>query len=260
LTADEKERGVITASSGNHGQSVAFAASLFGVKAVIGVPEGCNPAKLNAMKSWGAEIIMHGRDFDEAREVVEKVAAERGMRYIHSANEPLLIAGVATMALEAIEELPQADYIFCAIGGGSGCSGTLLVTHHLKPSLQVVGVQAARASSAYESWRQGKLVSTGRSDTFAEGMQTRVAFEMTQQILRENLRKFVLVTEEEIRQAVIHYLDKARTLAEGAGAAPLAAALKCRNEIEGSNVVLYLSGGNESRATLTRILTDPSPW
>ncbi len=260
LTPDEKRRGVITASSGNHGQSVAYAANLFGVKAIIGVPENCNPAKLAAMKSWGAEIMMHGRDFDEAREMVEKVAAERGMRYIHSANEPLLIAGVATIALEVIEELPDADYIFCAVGGGSGCSGALLVARRLKPSLKVVGVQATRASSAFESWRQGKLVSTGKSDTFAEGMQTRVAFEMTQSILRENLKKFILVSEEEMRQAIIHYLDRARTLAEGAGAAPLAAALKCGDEIKGSTVVLYLSGGNESRATLTRALTDPAPW
>ncbi len=260
LSPEEKKRGVITASSGNHGQSIAYAARLFGVKAIIGVPENCNPAKLAAMKSWGAEILVHGRDFDEAREMVEKVAVERGMRYIHSANEPLLIAGVATIALEVIEELPEIEYLFCAVGGGSGCSGALLVAHAIKPSLRVVGVQASRAASAYESWRQGKMVTTGRSDTFAEGVQTRVAFEMTQGILREYLQKFVLVSEEEMRQAMIHYLDQARTLAEGAGAAPLAAAQKSAEEIRGRKVVLYLSGGNESRATLTRALTDPNPW
>jgi threonine dehydratase len=260
LSAEEKQRGVITASSGNHGQSVAYAAHLFGVKAIIGVPENCNPAKLAAMESWGAEILLHGRDFDEAREKVEKVASERGMRYIHPANEPLLIAGVATIALEVLEDLPQADFLFCAIGGGSSCSGALLVARSLKPSLRVIGVQAAQASSAYESWKQRKLVSTGSSSTFAEGVQTRVAFEMTQAILQENLRDFILVEEEEMRQAILHYLEKARTLAEGAGAAPLAAALKCRDQIQGKNVVLYLSGGNESRSTLTRALTDPDPW
>jgi threonine dehydratase len=260
LSAEEKLRGVVTASSGNHGQSVAYAARLFDVHAVIGVPEGCNPSKLAAMRSWGAEILIHGRDFDEAREKAERVASERGMRYIHPANEPLLVAGVATMALEVMEELPSADFLFCAVGGGSSCSGAALVAHYLKPSLRVVGVQAARASSAYESWRQKKMVSTGSSATFAEGVQTRTPFEMTQSILWNHLKEFVLVEEEEMRQAVIHYLEKARTLAEGAGAAPLAAALKCREQVQGKKVVLYLSGGNESRATLVRALTDPNPW
>jgi threonine dehydratase len=260
LSAEEKARGVVTASTGNHGQSVAYAGWLFGVRVVIGVPENSNPSKMAAMKSWGAEILIHGRDFDEARVRAEQFAVEQRMRYIHPANEPLLIAGVATAALEALEALPEAEFLFCAVGGGSSCSGAVLVAKALNPSLQVIGVQAAGASSAYESWRQKKLVTTGRSDTFAEGVQTRVAFEMTQNILWENLRRFVLVEEEEIRQAMIHYLEKARTLAEGAGAAPLAAALKCRDEIRGRNVILYLSGGNESRATFTRALTDPNPW
>ncbi len=260
LSAAEKARGVITASTGNHGQSIAYAAKLFGVKAVIGVPENCNPSKLAAMKSWGAEILMAGKDFDETREVVEKAAAERGLRYIHPANEPLLIAGVATMALEVLEALPEVETIFCPVGGGSSCSGTVLVARALKPSLRVIGVQAARASSAFESWRQKRLVTTGSADTFAEGIQTRVAFELTQSILWRHLERFVLVEEEEIRQAIVHYLEKARTLAEGAGAAPLAAALKCKDEVRGKKVVLYLSGGNISRPTLIRILTDPHPW
>ncbi len=260
LSPEQKRQGVITASTGNHGQSIAYAASLFGVKAVIGVPVRCNPSKLAAMRSWGAEIVMHGGDFDEAREKVESIALERGMRYIHSANEPLLIAGAATMALEVFEQLPTVDFIFCAVGGGSGCSGTALVARSVNPGTTVIGVQAARASSAYESWRQKRIVSTGSADTFAEGVQTRVAFEMTQQILRAHLRRFILVEEQEIREAMIHYLELARTLAEGAGAVPLAGALKCRNELRGRKVVLYLSGGNISRSNLVRALTDPLPW
>ncbi len=260
LSAEEKVRGVVTASTGNHGQSIAYACRLFGVKAVIGVPENCNPSKLAAMKSWGAEMLVKGRDFDEAREAVEKLAEEKGMRYVHPANEPLLIAGVATMTLEVLEALPEAEVIVCPVGGGSSCSGATLVASALKPSLQVIGVQARRACSAYESWRQKRLVTTGSADTFAEGVQTRVAFELTQSILQQNLRRFVLVDEEEMRQAIIHYLERARTLAEGAGAAPLAAALKCTDEIRGRKVVLYLSGGNISRANLIRVLTDPNPW
>jgi threonine dehydratase len=259
LPPAERARGVITASTGNHGQSVAYAARLFGVKAVIGVPENSNPSKVAAMRSWGAEILVHGKDFDETREKVEEVAAERGLRYIHSANEPLLIAGVATMALEVLEQLPQADVIICAVGGGSGCAGTTLVTSAIKPSTTVVGVQAAGASSAYESWRRKELVTTGKADTFAEGVQTRVAFRMTQEILWANLSTFILVEDQEIREAMIHYLERARTMAEGAGAVPLAGALKCREELPGKKVVLYLSGGNVSRATLARLLAEEHP-
>jgi threonine dehydratase len=260
LSPEERARGVATASTGNHGQSIAYAGWIFRVRTVIGVPENCNPSKMAAMKSWGAEILIHGKDFDEAREKVEHYAADHGMRFIHPANEPLLIAGVATIAMEVLETLPEADFLFCAVGGGSSCSGACLVAKALKPSLQVIGVQAAGASTAYESWRQKKLVTTGQADTFAEGVQTRVAFEMTQRILWENLQRFILVQDEEIRQAMIHYLERARTLAEGAGAVPLAGALRCKEELRGKNVALYLSGGNESRATLVRALTDPNPW
>jgi threonine dehydratase len=260
LSAEERARGVITASTGNHGQSVAFAGRLFRTQTVIGVPENCNPAKLAAMKSWGAEILVHGRDFDETRERVEQLATQRNMRYIHPANEPLLIAGVATIALEVMETFPEAEYLFCPVGGGSSCAGAALVAQALKPSLKIVAVQASRASSAYESWRRKSLVTTGRADTFAEGVATRVAFEMTQKILWETLHEFVLVEEEEMRQAMIHYLERARTPAEGAGAAPLAAALKMRDEIRGRKVVLYLSGGNVSREHLVEVLTAREPW
>lgn len=260
LSPEEKSRGVITASTGNHGQSVAYASRLFGVKATIGVPENCNPAKLAAMKSWGAEMLVYGKDYDQCREKVESLAQELGLRYVHPANEPLLIAGVATAALEALEVLPEADYIFCPVGGGSCCTGATLVARALKPSVQVVGVQAARASSAYESWKQKKLVTTGSADTHAEGLQTRVPFELTQSIMWHTLKRFMLVDEEEIRQAMIHYLELARTLAEGAGAAPLAAVIKCHEELKGKNIVVYLSGGNVSRANLVRVLTDPDKW
>ncbi len=260
LTPEEKACGVITASTGNHGQSIAYASRLFGVKAVIGVPVNCNPAKMAAMKSWGAEIVVHGKDFDETRVRIESLAAERGLRYIHSANEPLLIAGVATASFEALESLPSADFLFCAVGGGSGCSGACLVARSLKPSLRIVAVQAARASSAYESWRQKKLVSTGSADTFAEGVQTRVAFSMTQEVMWRYLKEFILVEEEEIRQAMIHYLDKARTLTEGAGAVPLAGVLKYKDQIRGQKVIVILSGGNASSATLVRVLTQHAPF
>lgn len=250
LSTEERARGVATASTGNHGQSIAYAARLFGAPALIGVPERCNPSKLAAMQSWGAEVLVCGRDFDEARVKVEEAARERGMRYVHPANEPLLIAGVATTALEIIETLPGTEIMIFAVGGGSSCSGACITAAHMKPSLEVIGVQAAGASSVYESWRQHKLISTGICNTFAEGVQTRVPFEMTMTILWEHLRRFVLVEDQEIRQAMIHFLERARTLAEGAGAAPLAAAIRCAADLRGKKVVLHLSGGNVSRDAL----------
>jgi threonine dehydratase len=259
LSPQEKVRGVATASTGNHGQSIAYASKLFGVPALIGVPVNCNPSKLAAMRSWGAELHLYGNDFDEARVRVEDIAEERGMRYVHPANEPLLIAGVGTAALEAIEDLPGVQVMIYAVGGGSSCSGACLVAAALNPAIEVIGVQAARACSAYESWRQKKLVTTGVSDTFAEGVATRVAFEMTQSILWEHLKCFVLVQEEEMRQAMVHYLEKARTLAEGAGAAPLAAAIKLADKLRGKKVVLHLSGGNVSLDSLRCALTNTGP-
>jgi threonine dehydratase len=260
LSAEERSRGVITASTGNHGQSIAYASHVFGIKATIGVPKNCNPAKLAAMRSWGAEMVIYGDDYDQCREKIESIAREQGMRYVHPANEPLLIAGVATIALEALEALPDADYIFCPVGGGSCCAGATLVARALRPSLQVIGVQAERASSAYESWSQKKLVTTGTADTHAEGLQTRVPFELTQSIMWITLKRFLTVGEEEIRQSMIHFLELARTLAEGAGAAPLAGILRCREEVRGKKVILYLSGGNASRGNLIRVLTDPETW
>src|SRR5437763_15088706 len=155
---DERQRGIISASTGNHGQSVAYAARLFGVKARIVVPEKANPGKVAAMQGMGAEVIAWGANFDEAREHCEALAQEHGYRYIHSGNEPHLIAGVATEALEMLEDEPGLDVIIVPIGGGSGTSGACIVTRAVNSSIRVIGVQAEASPAAYESWRQGQLV------------------------------------------------------------------------------------------------------
>lgn len=243
LSADERARSVITASTGNHGQSVAYAARLFGVRAVIVVPEGSNPLKVAAMRELGAEVLFHGADFDAAREHCAARANTEGMRYIHSANEPLLIAGVATIALEILEDAPEVTTIVVPVGAGSGASGACLAAKTINPQIQVIGVQAERAPAAYKSWRAHQLLED-KMETAAEGLATRVAFEMTQKILWQYLDEFVLVSEDEMRQAIGLYVETARTLAEGAGAASLAAALKLRERLTGQTVALVLSGGN----------------
>lgn len=253
LSDDERARGVIAASTGNHGQSVAYAARAFGVRATIVVPERANPMKVESIQNLGATVLFHGADFDAAREQCEKLAAQRGLRYIHSGNEPLLIAGVATHTLEILEDAPDLDTIIVPIGGGSGAAGACLVAKSINAKIQVIGVQSERAPAAYQSWRGRKLVED-KMETFAEGLATRTAFALPQQILWEKLDDFILVSDDEIRRAIALYLEKAHTLAEAAGAAPLAAALKIADRLRGRKVALILSGGNITSAQLRECL------
>jgi threonine dehydratase len=250
LTADERGRGVISASTGNHGQSVAYAADLFGVRAVICMPEQANPVKVESMRALGAEVVFHGRDFDEAREHCEKLAAQHGYRYIHSGNEPALVAGVATYTLEILEDRPDTEVIVVPVGGGSGAAGACLAAKAIRPSVQVIGVQSEAAPAAYRSWRAGALVEDTNT-TFAEGLATRTAFEMPQQVLRELLDDFVLVSEDALRSATRLMIEKTRNLVEPAGAAALAAVLDSPDRFADRKVTIVCSGGNISPAQLT---------
>jgi len=258
LDAGERERGVVAASTGNHGQSIAYAARLFGVRAIICVPEGANPVKVDSIRSLGAEIVFHGRDFDEAREHCERLAAGRGHRYVHSGDEPLLISGVATETLEIIEDQPDLDALIVPVGGGSGAAGACVVAQALGPSLRLIGVQAAAAPAGYRSWKEHRLVED-RMGTFAEGLATRTAFELPQRILWQRLDEFVLVEEDELREATYLMIEKTRNLIEPAGAAALAAALRLRSRLAGKRVAMVASGGNISPAQLQEVLASRSP-
>jgi threonine dehydratase len=253
LSDEDRLRGVISASTGNHGQSIAFASRLFGVRAIICVPERANPMKVASIEGLGAEVIHHGQDFDDAREHCESLSAEHGYRYIHSGNEPHLIAGVATAALEALEREPGLDVLIVPIGGGSGAAGACIVADELRPELRVIGVQSEAAPAAYRSWRAGEIVKDDMH-TAAEGLATRVGFELPQRILRERLDDFVLVSEDEIRSATVHMLETTRNLIEAAGASPLAAALKLRERLAGKRVGLVASGGNVTLEQLRALL------
>lgn len=253
LTREQKEKGVVTASTGNHALSVAYASSLFGVPATIVMPEKANPVKVKGIKALGANVIFFGHIFDESREYAEKLAGERGARFIHPANEPYLIAGVATYALEILEDCPSIEVIIVPVGGGSGASGCCLVKQALNPSIQVIAVQAEKAPAAYLSWKKKKIVKD-KMETAAEGLATQVGYELTQQILWDYLSDFILVSEEEMVQAIRHYLELIRNLVEEAGASPLAAALKIKERLRGKRVILVLTGGNISMERLKHIL------
>ena len=253
LPPDERERGLVTASTGNHGQSIAYAARLFGVDATVCVPEGANPVKVGAIRALGAEIVEHGRDFDDAREHCERLAAERGYRYVHSGDEPHLIAGVGTIMLELLEQQPDVEVVVVPIGGGSGAAGACIVAEAWPREVAVVGVQSDAAPAAFRSWQAGRVVED-RMETFAEGLATRVGFELPQAILRRRLDAFVLVSDDEIRGAVVRMIEGTRNLVEAAGAAPLAAALKLRDRLAGKRVALVCSGGNISLPQLRELL------
>lgn len=254
LSAPERETGLYTASTGNHGQSIAFAGKVCDARVQIAVPEGANPDKLAAMRGLGAEVIVHGPDFDTAREWIQKHAAEQGGRFI-GPTDPELIAGVGSYALEILESLPDVDVIFVPVGAGSGACGVCLVAKTVNPAIEVIGVQASAAPAMQRAW-SGADAAEAPMETRAEGLATRVPFENTQRIMRHpelGLDDFMLVSDEAMEEAIRLLLLHTHNLAEHAGAAPLAAALERAPQLAGKRVVLILSGGNLSMAELARI-------
>jgi threonine dehydratase len=254
LSEGERRAGVISATTGNHGQSIACACRHAGVACTLAVPVGNNPDKNAAMRGWGATLIEHGRDFDEARELVERLCVERGLRYVHSANEPLLIAGVATYALEIFEDWPDVDVVLAPVGGGSGAAGLITVRDGLERRARIIGVQAAAADAVARSWRGGRRVEGDSAATFAEGLATRFTFDLTFGILQQGLDDIVTLTEAELAEGVRLALKTTHNLAEGAGSASIAAAAKLRGRLAGKRVVCVMSGGNIDLRTLRRVV------
>lgn len=252
LSAVERRAGLFTASTGNHGQSIAYAGRAYGIQATIAVPEGANPGKVAAMQALGAEVMTHGTDFDAAREWIMDVADERGGLFVGPTDEDL-ICGVGTYALEILEDLPDVDRIIVPVGAGSGVCATSIVAKSINPKIKVFGVQSTQAPAMQRSWKSGQLVSA-EMNTFAEGIATRVPFENTQRIMWETLDDFLLVDDEDIKKAILLLLEHTHNLAEGAGAAPLAAALQIKARLFGKKVVLVLSGGNLSLEKLRSFL------
>ena len=255
LSPDERRCGVVTASTGNHGQSIALACQREGVRCTVFVPDGNNPEKNAAMRAFGAVVDEGGRDFDEAREHCEQAAAATGARYVHSANEPLLIAGVATYALEIFEQMPDVQTIFVPVGGGSGACGNCLVRTAFGSPAQVIGVQAQNADAFTRSFRSGTRVVGESAATFAEGMATRVTFDLTFTFLARELNDIVTLSEAELAEGVRLAMRATHNLAEGAGASAIAAAVKRRSALDGQKVVVVMSGGNLDAAKLRWILS-----
>lgn len=243
LPPAERAAGVVAASTGNHGLSIAFAAQLFGVRATIFVPHGANAVKVERIRDLGAQVVVGGSDFDEAREACAAHAQATGARYIHSGDEPLLIAGVATETLELLEAAPDLDAVVVPVGGGSGAAGAVIAAGALSPDTEVIGVQSDAARTAHDAWRSGQRRS-GTTSTFAEGLATRDSFDLPQSILRQGVDDFVLVSDADIRAAMVVMIETTQNLVEAAGAAALAAVLRYPERFTGRKVGVIASGGN----------------
>ena len=253
----ELKKGLVTASTGNHGQSIAFAGRIFNTRVVIYAPaENVNPLKLKAMRNLGAEVRLHGRDFDEARLETERAAQAEGFRYVHSANEPKLISGVGSIGLEIFEDLSDVDVIIAPAGGGSCAAGICLVAKELNPRVQVIAVQSEAAPAMWHAWSNRSLEAFPTMYTRHEGLATRVPFELTNNILWKLLDDFVLVNDDEIDHAIGLLATGAKQVSEGAGAASLAAALKIKSTLGGKKVVGIVSGGNIPATTFASIVSD----
>ena len=256
LSQKERDSVLYTASTGNHGQSIAYAARAYGLRATIVVPEGANPGKVAAMRGLGAEVVIHGANYENALEWVVGAAAAHGGRLV-GATENLLIHGVGSYAFEIVEDLPEVDAIIVPVGAGSGACATAIVAKTINPRIEVIAVQSAQAPAMQQSWLAGKPV-TVAAHTVADGLALSVPFENTRCILRKYLDDFVLVDDEAIEDAVLALLEHTHNLAEGAGASPLAAALKLRDRLAGRNVVLVMTGGNLSIDRLRKLLARPA--
>ncbi len=257
LSEEELAAGVVTASTGNHAQSIAYAAKLFGTRAVIFMPENPNPMKAAAVRRLGGEIIELGPDFDSGNEAAREMAEREGMRYIHPGNEPHLIAGVGTYALELIEAEPHLDTVIVPVGGGSGVCGTAIVFKAMSPETRIIAVQTENMPAVHDSFHQKKMISYPGGQTWAEGLATRVAFEMPFEMMQELVDDVVLVSEDDMRSAMLDLMESAHIVAEGAGAASLAGAKNMKEELQGQRVGLIVSGGNVTLDTIRQaICTD----
>lgn len=254
LSAEERRRGVVAASTGNHGQGIAYGGMLLGVRTTVCVPAGNNPDKNAAMRALGATVVEEGRDYDEAVGVMQRIAAREGSVIAHSTNDPRIVAGAGTMTLEIVEQQPDLDALVIAVGGGSQAVGAMTVAHALAPRLEVYGVQAAGASAIHDSWHAQQRLTRPRADTFAEGVATRSTYDVTFPALQAGLAGFVTVTDAQIAEALRTIVSLTHNLVEGAGAMGFAALSKLRAQLAGKRVGIIFCGGNIDVATLRRVL------
>jgi len=252
---------LLAGSTGNHGQSIAYAGKLFNIPVTIAVPVNSNPVKVQAMKDLGAEVIFQGKDVFETWEYckvkasLKPASTEKNCIYVHSAEQPELFEGVGTIGLEVFEDLPDVDCFITAVGGGSGLCGSSIALKNLNPKIKTYGVQAEGAPAVYDSFKQKKLISHPSLNTFAEGLATRNTFEYSFNIIQKYVDDMFLVSDDEIKKSILLLLEHTHNLAEGAGAASLAGLIKNKEMFKNKKVVCVLTGGNLPMDVLREILS-----
>jgi len=255
LSDEEKSAGVVTASAGNHAQGVALAATKSGVDSTIVMPENAPISKIKATRDYGATVVLHGDDYDEATEKAHEIEREEGRTYVHAFDDDMVMAGQGTIGLEILEDLPEFDTVVVPIGGGGLIAGVATAVKEQQPDTRVIGVQAEGASSAAQSLQKGELYTLDAVDTIADGIATRSVGKKTFEVIEERVDEVVTVSDSEIAVAVTHLLERAKTLVEGAGAVPLAAMLSGAVEYDEDEVVVpIMSGGNIDLNTLTTVV------
>lgn len=250
----QRTRGVVAATRGNHGLGLAWAGSRLGVPVTICVPVGNSPKKNGAIRELDAELVEEGRDYDEAVQVMQRLVRERGLREVHSTNEPLVIAGAGTLTLEILEAEPALDALVVAVGGGSQAVGALTVVRELRPAVEVYGVQAAGAPAIHDSWHARAPLTRPRADTFADGLATRMTYELTFGPLCEGLADFVTVSEAELAGALRALREATGVTPEGAGAAGFAGLRQLAPRLAGKTVAIVISGANIDEDVLRTVL------
>ncbi len=255
LTADQQAAGVVTASAGNHAQGVALAASRLGVEATIVMPEQADVSKVEATERYGAEVVLHGTDYNEAAARAHELEADEGLTYVHAFDDDVVMAGQGTLGVEIVEDLPAVDTVLVPIGGGGLVSGVATAVKGASPETRVIGVEAEGADSAARSLAAGQVVELAGVDTIADGLAARRVGDRTFEVIRERVDDVVTVSDSEIAVAVMLALERAKTLVEGAGAVPIAALLSEAVEVDPDEVVVpVLSGGNIDMNMLTTVL------
>ena len=255
LSKEESEKGVIACSAGNHAQGVAFAARDMGIKATICIPEGAPISKIEATRSYGANVVLVPGVYDDAYTEAVRLRDEQGLTFIHPFNDYSIMAGQGTIGLEILEQLPDVDMIFVPIGGGGLISGVAFAIKSLRPEVKVYGVQAEGAPSMYRSLHEHKYQTLKNAATFADGIQVKTPGELTYQLCEEYVDDIVTVSEDETAAAILSLMENQKLVAEGAGAVPVAAALFHKLPIEGKKVVCLISGGNIDVNILNRVIT-----
>jgi threonine dehydratase len=256
LTDEEKSKGVIASSAGNHAQGVALGAKAMGIKATIVMPKNAPLAKISATRGYGADVILHGPVYDDAYAKACEIQKETGATFVHPFDDKHVIAGQGTIGLEILEDLEDVDAIVVPIGGGGLLAGVAVAVKSINPSIKIIGVEASNAASMKAAIQKGYVHEINTKSTIADGIAVRKAGEITYELIKEYVDEIVTVTESEIAQAILFMIEKNRVVTEGAGAASLAAIISGKIKMTGKKIVSIISGGNIDVNFMERILNE----